>query len=338
MTIRNYIFIGIFTLFTSCKDEIINHEEVLITSDVIFCSADFDKKATNIYMVNHTGENIKNITNAEWGEFAATAISKNGDYLLFYQADPSYGIDIGMDIYIYNIKEDIIVGPITNGTPGNFSPDGQKFTFARHTYDENGGYSSIYLYDLIQHTEKKLTPDGFHCFNPQISPDGMNICFQTAKFYQWDSISACQLHLMSIEGKNIVDLTELKDNYYASNGVFTQDGNSIICDYRINTSLPSNIVQIDLLTKELKYITENRNDQSIQRSNFRDPSLSTETNRIYFYIYEYDYSLAKFKKEVWVVNKDGSGLKSFKKHNDFWVSHPIAGRVSYYPRLSPTTP
>jgi len=298
--------------------------------EIIFCSLNLDSNVTDIYMLNDNGELLRNVTKAEWGEYAATAISPAGDSLLFYQAWPGYNIDIAMDTYIYNIKEDVISGPITIGHPGNYSPDGKKFVFSRSHSTEDGGYWGIYLYDLTNNTEKKLTKENYSCYNAQISPNGDKICFQTTKFRDPDSISTWQLHIMNIDGTNIVDLTEYKDEYYSANGVFSSNGNSIICDLRVNASLLTNIVEIDISSKSLNYLTHDRNIESIIWAGFRRPTISQETERIYFEVHVPDSELQRMRTELWWIYHNSNGVSCLYKDPIFSAVHPVAGIVSYY--------
>ncbi len=327
---KKVIIISIVVLisFSSCDNvnELHNH---LKTEEIIFCSIDSDSNATNIYMMNDNGKIVRNITKASWGKYAASAISPSGDSLLFYQAWPGFNIDVPMDIYIYNIKEDVISGPIIQGQPGNFSPDGKIFTFARFNPSDDGGYSSIHLYDLITHTEKRLTKAGYHCFNANISPEGDKICFQSAKFLDRDSISTWQLHVMNIDGTNIIDLTEYKDSYYSANGIFNLDGNSILCDLRINASLLTNIVKIDLSTKALSYLTSVRKIESILWADYQRPTLSKDTNKIYFEVHIPDPQLQRMRTEIWWIYNNSSEVSLLYRNSKFSSVHPIAGVVTY---------
>ncbi len=303
-------------------------QKILITNEVVFFSSDRDGKATNIFMMATDGEYVKQITKYGWGEFAATAISPDSNQLLFYQAAPGLDIDVGMDIYIYKIKEDTVIGPITQGHPGNFSPDGNKFVFSRHTFTMGGGYESIYLYDLRYNSEIKLTEDGKTCFYPQISPNGNNICYESAKFWDRDSISCWQLHMMDINGNNITDLTSLKNAYYASNPVFTPDGRSIIFWYNEQTWC-YDVCKLDLSNHSISYVTKNRfNGRYDITSNYKNPSVSKASNKVYFYsdnVYgDYPHPI-----EIYSANLDGSDLRKLTQNN-FWDSHPVAGVVYYY--------
>lgn len=109
----------ILLLLISCTEISVAPEPIkkyiLNTNNVVFFSSDKDENVTNIFMMTPSGELIKQITKFTWGEFVATALSPDSNQLLFYQAAPGLGIDVGMDIYIYKIKEDTVIGPITQG-------------------------------------------------------------------------------------------------------------------------------------------------------------------------------------------------------------------------------
>ncbi len=302
------------------------HHKVLKTNEVVFFSSNRDGKATNIFMITVDGQMVKKVTNYEWGEYAATAISPDSSQLLFYQAWPEYDIDAGMDIYIYKIKEDTIIGPITQGHPGNFSPDGNKFVFSRHTFTLEGGYESIFLYDLKNKTEKKLTEDGKTSFYPQISPDGNSICYESASFL--DTLSCWQLHLMDINGKQLSNLTKLANGNYASNPVFSPDGQSIIFWYN-EQMWCYDICELALADKTIKYLTKNRYYGIYsEASNYKNPCVSKSSNRVFFYSQNIDGQYPH-PTEIYRINRDGNGLIRLT-YNDFWDSHPVAGTVSYF--------
>jgi Tol biopolymer transport system component len=225
-----------------------------------------------------------------------------------------------MDIYIYKIKEDTIIGPITKGHPGNFSPDGKKFVFHRHTSTMEGGFESVYLFNLGNNTEQKLTEYGKTSFYPQISPDGKFICYESAKFWSRDSISCWQLHLMDINGNFIRDLTLLKNGYYAGNGVFNPDGQSIVCYY-----LGYNICKIDINTKEISYLAK----VNAPYLSYLNPSISNNSSRVYFYSKEWDDINKKYTTQICSTNLEGS-IFTVILNDTYWNSHPIAEKVSYY--------
>jgi Tol biopolymer transport system component len=333
--IRNSIFVTfiLITLFSCQKNptRIVEEEvkeKILKTEEVIFFSSDRDGEAKNIFIMTTNGEIIKRITNHSWGEFAATAISPDSNHLLFYQAVPGLDIDVGMDIYIYKIKEDTILGPITQGHPGNFFPNGEKFVFHRHTFTPEGGYESVYIYDLINNSETKLTEDGISSFYAQISPDGNIICYETSYFWESDSMSCWQLHLMDIMGNYITSLTSAMHGYYAGNGVFTPDSKSVIFYYNEKTWC-YDICKIDIASKNIEYLTQNRFTGRYDiTSNFKNPNISKDGDKVYFYSNFIDYQYPH-PRDIYSVNIGGTGLKNIT-NDSYWDSHPISGFVSYY--------
>ena len=327
MRTKSLIILLISLFLFGCKEDITKpntkKEKVLKTNNVIFFSSDRDGKATNIYMMTLEGEVIKKVTNYDTGEFVATALSSN--QLLFYQAS-GLGIDVGMYIYIYKIKEDTIIGPLTQGNPSNFTPDGQKFLYARHTVTLEVGYNSLYVFDLINGSEKKLTEDGKSYFFAQISPDGNYISYSTSYYWDSDSVNCWQLHFMDFEGNNIIDLTTKANGYYAGNDVFSPDGKNIIFSYNEN-SWCFDICKINIATKIIEYLTENRFTGRYDiSSNYLNPS--TSNNCVYFYSH-FVYGDYPHPVEIYSINIDGSDFKQLT-NNNFWDSHPIAGKVSYY--------
>lgn len=329
---KAHLFILLFAilLIISCSENPTGPDKktVLKSGEVIFISSDRDGNATNIFMMRTNGQIIKKITNYSWGQFVAAAISRDSSMLLFYEANPGLDIDVGMDIYIYKIKEDSIWGPITDGHPGNFSPDGKKFVFSRHTFELEGGFESVYLYDLSNNTETKLTEDGKTSFYPQLSPDGKSICYETAFFPQRDSIGCWQLLLMDIYGNYITNLTEKINSVSASNPIYTPDGKSIVCWYNDRTWI-FDIVKINIESKDIKYLTTNYIDGRYDvSSNYKNPTVSKNGDKVYFYSFLTDYQYPQ-PVEIYSVNIDGSGLERVTINN-FWDSHPVSGIVSYY--------
>lgn len=327
---KSKILVLLILFLVGCKDNSVEPEQikekVLKNDEVIFFSSDRDGKATNLFMMSNEGEIIKQITKYEWGEYVATAISPDCNQLLFYQSNPGLDIEVGMDIYIYKIKEDSIIGPIANGTPGNFSPDGLKFVFDRHTFTVEGGFESVYLFDLRDSSEVKLTEDGKTSFYPKISPDGKNICYETASLKQeplfW------QLCLMDINGNYKTNLTESKSFYWAGNGVFTPDGNSVVFYYNEQTWC-YDICKVDITTKAIEYLTENRvHGRYDITSDFKNPNVSPDGKKVYFYSSLNDYQYPH-PCDIYSVNIDGTDLKNIT-NNSTWDSHPVSGTVSYY--------
>ncbi len=303
-------------------------KKTLVTKEVVVFSSNRTGVAKNIFMMTRNGQILRQITKEIHGEFASTSISRDSSRVLFYKAAPGYDIDVGMDIYIYMTKEDSIIGPITQGHPGNFSPDGRKFVFSRYTFTVDGGYESVYLYDLLSKSEIKLTEDGKSCFLPQISPDGMTICYETARFPSRDSIGCWQLHLMSIDGRYNKDLTPLRNGHYAGNGVFSRDGRLIFFSYNAATWC-FDICRVDISTLEVGYLTRTRYEGRYDNaSNAYTPAVAPDGATVYFYTKTVDTQYPHFI-DVSGIDVNGSGR--YKLTNDsFWDSHPVSGVVQYY--------
>ena len=290
----------------SCKENttepVSSKEKILKTNEVVFFSSDRDGKATNIFMMTPEGEIIKQITKYNYGEYAATAISPDKNQLLFYQATPGLDIDVGMDIYIYKIKEDSLIGPITNGHPGNFSPDGQKFVFHRHTFTLEGGYESVYLYDLTNNTEKKITDDGKTSFHAQISPDGKYICYESSSL-QTEPLY-WQLHIMGINGNFVTDLTQAINSYWAGNGVFTPDGKFVLFHYS-DWDGGYDICKVDINTKQISHLVK----PNIAYLNYWNPSVCIASNKVYFYSSRYIVTAQNYITQICSCNMDGSNFR-----------------------------
>jgi Tol biopolymer transport system component len=325
---QNIFIICVFLLAAAgCKENPTEPEpikqKILKTGEVVFFSSDRDGEATNIFMMTPEGEIIKKITNYEEGKFVPTAVSPDSNQLLFYRAAPGLSIDDGIEVYIYKIREDTIIGPVTYGHPGNFSPDGRRFVFHRHTFIPNGSYESIYLYDLTDGSEQKLTEDGKTSFYAQISPDGKSICYQSASFL--DTLHCWQIHLMDVDGTNIIDLTPAINGYYAGYPVFSPDGQSVFFHYNERTSW-YDICKINIHTMEKEYITYNHVGGTSY--SFMNPNVSKDGSRIFFYSYPNDYQ-EPYPVDVYSINMDRTYLKNIS-NDDYWDSHPVFGTVSYF--------
>jgi Tol biopolymer transport system component len=324
------IILAIVISFLGCRDTPTApiKQKVLFTGEVVFFSSDRDGNATNIYMMTTQGEILKQITHFQYGEYVATAISPDSAHLLFYQSADWLDIDVGTDIFIYDLKQDSILGPFAQGNPGNFTPYGNKFVFSNHTFTDNGGYESVYIYDLLQHSQTKLTADGNSCFSAQVSPDGKFICYESALVPPRDSLSLSQLHLMDIEGNYFKALTPQIPACYAKDGVFTPDGRSIIASYN-NQTWCYDIVSIDIATDSISHVTNSASTGDLHfTSNYYKPTVTHDGTRIYFYSKTVDLRYPH-PVNIHVVHPDGSQLANISNDNH-WDSHPIVGAVTCY--------
>jgi Tol biopolymer transport system component len=309
-----YLILIIFLCINCFKSpvELVN-KMVVKTEEVVFFSSDRNSNATNIFMMSKEGKLLKQITNYDEDVCVATGISPSGTELLFTK---------GGRIYLYKFKEDTIIGPFTHGHSGNFSSDGKKFVFHRHA----SNYESVYLYNLEDGTEAKLTEDGNTSFYPQISPLGDYICYESAKFSFRDSISCWQLHLMDLSGNFIKDLTLKSHGYYAGKGVFTPDGKSVIFHYNESTYC-YDICKVEIENNEISYLTTTKINGNWTVPNYKNPSVSPDGQRVYFNSKTRNLQYP-VPHEIYVINIDGSGQKrlTFTKYSE---SHPISGIVTY---------
>jgi len=334
LSARQYVAVLSLASVLGCKENVNQpipeqkEDRVLVTKEVVFFSSDRAGDAKNIFMMTTDGQILKQITAYTSGEFAATAISPDSTRLLFYQSAPGLGIDVGMDIYIYRIREDTIVGPITQGHPGNFTPNGRAFVFSKHMYTPDGGYESVYQYDLTDHSETRLTTEGSSCFFPQMSPDGGMICYETARYWSRDSMSSWQLRLMDNQGHHAADLTTMGNGYYAGNGVFTPDGRSIVFHYNEQTWC-YDICRLDIASGQIENLTRTRYSGRYDlSSNYYNPSISNDGRTIYFYSRFIDYQYSH-PIDIYRINSDGTGKRNLTE-DAYWDSHPIVGTVSFY--------
>ncbi len=326
-----YILFSLVLLLIGCKENpvVSKHGSTLKTGEVIFFSSDRNGQATNIFMMSPEGKIIKQITKYDWGQYAATAVSPDGSQLLFYRANP--GLEemfTGADIYIYNFKEDKITGPITKGTPGNFSPGGNKFVFSRITSTSEYDYESVYLYDLTNNSKKKLTKDGKNCFHAHISQDGNFICYESVNSWDIDLMSSRQLQLMDINGNYIQDLTKAENGYFAGSPVFSHDSKSVIFYYCEDTWC-FDICKVNINNKKIEYITQNRFSGRYDIPvNFKNPCACKNGSMVFFSSQCNDYQYQQ-PADIYSINMDGSGLKNIT-NNCYLNSHPVTGVVSYY--------
>jgi hypothetical protein len=111
--------------------------------------------------------------------------------------------------------------------------------------------------------------------------------------------------------------------------VFTPDGKFVIFHYNERTSW-YDICKINIDDKQINYITTLRfNGNQSSPEGYWNPSISYYTNKVYFYSKKYDAENKKFITQICSTNIDGTEFKKLTNDN-FWNSHPVAGKVSYY--------
>lgn len=319
----NYIFILISVLLISCESPTSEQEPeyrtVMKTEDVLFFSSDIGEgKAKNIYMANLNGEIVKQVTHEIYGEYAAVAISPDSTRLLFYKAALGYDIDLAVEIFIYDILQDSIIGPVANGDPKNFFPDGEKFVFVRHFV----GLSSLYIYDLKTNTERRLTFEDKYVTDGRVSPNGELIVYQTVTMGNVPSRLNRQLHLMDTTGAHLKNLTPMNSGY-TGNPIFNLAGTEVIFDYNERGSV-YDICKVNITSNKLINLTKYRP----YSPNFYNASLLPSNNKIYFNSKTYDDSL-NLVTDLWSVDLNGKNLNRIT-NDQTWQSHPIAIKVSYY--------
>lgn len=193
-------------------------------------------------------------------------------------------------------------------------------------FSTNGGYESIFIFDLTNNSEERLTYEGNSCFFPKISPDGNYICYESSVLT--DSLYYWQLHLMDINGTYIKNLTLPLGGYYAGDPNFTPDGGSVVFRYEERVWC-FDICKVDLNNNNISYLTDTRySGNSSTSPNFYNPFVNKADNKVYFHSKKYDANL-NLVAEIFTIELDGTSFKQITNNNS-WNSNPVAGNVSYY--------
>jgi Tol biopolymer transport system component len=176
-----------------------------------------------IYTMNADGTGFAQLTANAYKDYAPVW-SPDGSEIAFASnrndLDPTNCIDLaGCNI-------DIFVMPATGGSPvqvtfsngadqwPEFSPDGRFIAY----HSDAGGAFAIYTVDLDTLAVTKLTPDSLGAGEPDYSPDGTKIAFESNfAFCKKPKDCASELFTMNADGGGITQLTyKFGQNYSPS--------------------------------------------------------------------------------------------------------------------------
>ena len=194
-------------------------------------------------------------------------------------------------------------------THTNASP---KIVFSRKKDSDRGW--SIYMMDSDGSNEKILIPyrSGMGEYNPDISPDGKTVLFNTYRYGGW------KLATYDIESKTTTRIT-FASNYF-TNGVFSPDGRKIA--YEKNVQRSTHIFIADRNGQNEKTLTAKMGNEN------RIPGWSPDGKSIVF------YSDKDGKNDIYKVAIDGGEITNLTKNksgNDFAPSvSPDGKQIAFF--------
>jgi len=148
----------------------------------------------NIWIMRSDGGEPKNLTHDQ-GDNDSPSWSPDGKRIAFQ----STRLDGRMRIFLMNADGtgQHMVGP-NPGTRAAWSPDGKRIAYQATRESMSG----IYVLDIADGSERRLTAPGTRCFDPAWSQDGRKIVHARES-----KPSASQLFLMDTDGGNVQQLT-----------------------------------------------------------------------------------------------------------------------------------
>ncbi|NQT25207.1 PD40 domain-containing protein [candidate division KSB1 bacterium] len=99
------------------------------------------------------------------------------------------------------------------------SPDGSQILFQSYGYDYYGNWK-IFTMDVDGQNQVQLTDSFSSDHFPQYSPDGMKICFDSARSGEFE------IYIMNTDGSGLVQLTD--DEVINREPIFSPDGSQIV--------------------------------------------------------------------------------------------------------------
>lgn len=323
MNLRIALYFAISLIFISCKENSVEPLE-LQHKEVIIFTSNRTSANRNLFRMDLDGSNLKQLTFFGEGNYVASDISKDGKKILIYNSwsgEP----DVGMEIYIYLVTEFKVIGPIAYGTPGNFSPDQKKFVYTKHIWSE--GIDSIWIYNLEDGTEKRLTGTTTSCCQCNYSSDGKFIVYGEMDPKSPNYTSIC---LMDTTGKEIKKLTANKNGNFALYPRFLNKENKVLFTF-LSAEYQSwyDICMAEISSTNIKIISNvhqrTQYDNAIifnhVTTNSNDTKIIFNTNR--------GYEQKLLYPEIGIMNIDGTG--HIRLTNDkYWDSNPIVGKLYFY--------
>ncbi len=162
----------------------------------------------------------------------------------------------------------------------SFSPDGRQVVFSA----QKGGFTDLFVYDLVARRLRRLTADAYADLQPSWSPDGRTIAFATDRF----STDLATLHagnyrlaLIDPDGTDIRELPSFEngkniDPNWSADGTslfFVSDRNGISNVYRLDVASGQASQVTDLLT-------------GVSGITGLSPSVSVARDRLVYSVYE----------------------------------------------------
>ncbi len=177
-----------------------------------------------------------------------------------------------------------------------WSPDGRSIAFSAI----HGGFSDLFVYDLVSGSLRTLTDDAYADLQPAWSPDGKRIVFTTDRFTtDLDSLRMGNytLALMDVASGSIVRVPGF-DGANSINGQWSPDGKSI---YFVSDreGIP-NIYRLDLDSRSFSQVTNLYTGVSGITSLSPALSVARDTTRLVYSVYE------KGKFNIYTIDSAGT--------------------------------
>lgn len=321
---RVILFFAIGLLIISCKENPIETTR-LQKKDVIVFSSNRSSANKNLFKMGLDGSNLRQLTFFTEGNYVASDISEDGEKILFYDSW-STEPDVGMGIYIYNVPENKVIGPIAYGTPGNFSPDNKKFVYTKHIWEE--GIDSIWIFNLEDGTEKRITKPSTSCCQCCFSSDGELIAYgevdpKSSNFF------AC-IVLTDISGNVIKKITANTYAKYALHPKFLNKGNKLLFSF-LSDEIKSyyDICLADINSPSIKVISNTQQRRMYDDlTAFFHPTTNSDDTKIIFNT-QRTQQVSSFNPEIAIMNIDGSEHIRLT-HDNYWDSNPVVGSLYFY--------
>jgi Tol biopolymer transport system component len=192
----------------------------------------------------------------------------------------------------------------------DWSPDGQALAYA----SSRETVGAIYMYDLITHTEKKLTQTERSTYAPDWSPDGTQMALIHSPTHPGINY---ELFIMDANGSGLKALTDSVSYQYYAHPDWSPDGTRIA--YAVDIPDDNNIFTMAPDGTDIIQLTKDAGD------NFK-PAWSPDGTRIAF------ESDRDGNKEIYIMDADGSNLKRLTDHpdDDRWPSwSPDGTRIAF---------